>query len=58
MINALRLQVVAEGVETSEQAHALRRLNCSLGQGFLFAGPMSRQALDRSLTTTGGSYPT
>jgi diguanylate cyclase (GGDEF)-like protein len=57
MINALRLQAVAEGVETAEQARALRQVSCPLGQGFLFARPMTRQALNESLATTGGRYP-
>lgn len=36
----LGLQVVAEGIETEEQADYLRRLGCPLGQGFLFARPL------------------
>ncbi|WP_299039004.1 bifunctional diguanylate cyclase/phosphodiesterase [uncultured Pseudokineococcus sp.] len=36
----LGLQVVAEGVETAEQAAALARLGCPFGQGFHFARPM------------------
>ncbi|HEU0134877.1 MAG TPA: EAL domain-containing protein [Allosphingosinicella sp.] len=33
---SLDIEVVAEGIETEEQAELLRRKNCSLGQGFLF----------------------
>jgi EAL domain-containing protein (putative c-di-GMP-specific phosphodiesterase class I) len=33
----LQLEVVAEGVETVEQREALESLDCSFGQGFLFA---------------------
>jgi EAL domain-containing protein (putative c-di-GMP-specific phosphodiesterase class I) len=36
----LGLEVVAEGIERSEQILALRDLGCELGQGFLFARPM------------------
>ncbi len=36
----LGCQVVAEGVETKEDAEALRLLGCSLGQGWLFGKPM------------------
>jgi diguanylate cyclase (GGDEF)-like protein/PAS domain S-box-containing protein len=33
---SLDIEVVAEGIETEEQAELLRRKNCSLGQGYLF----------------------
>jgi diguanylate cyclase (GGDEF)-like protein/PAS domain S-box-containing protein len=36
---ALGLEVTCEGIETDEQADELRRLDCTLGQGFLFARP-------------------
>ena len=38
---ALRLKVVAEGVETPEQAEELRRLGCDFGQGFLWSRPLA-----------------
>ena len=37
---ALGMEVVAEGVETREQAEALRRLGCPQAQGYLFAHPL------------------
>jgi diguanylate cyclase (GGDEF)-like protein/PAS domain S-box-containing protein len=36
----LHIEVVAEGIEAYQQAEILRRLGCSVGQGFLFARPM------------------
>jgi len=39
MARALQLEVVAEGVETPEQASTLMRLGCTAAQGFLFAEP-------------------
>ena len=36
----LHIQVIAEGIEAYQQAEILRRLGCSVGQGFLFARPM------------------
>jgi EAL domain-containing protein (putative c-di-GMP-specific phosphodiesterase class I) len=35
----LNMQVIAEGVETEEQANHLIDLNCTFGQGFLYSKP-------------------
>ncbi|OOG25577.1 diguanylate cyclase [Thioalkalivibrio denitrificans] len=40
MAHALRLRVVAEGVETEEQLTALRAMGCDCVQGYLLARPM------------------
>jgi EAL domain-containing protein (putative c-di-GMP-specific phosphodiesterase class I) len=45
MGSALGLSVVAEGVETVEQAAELRRLGCSTAQGYLFSAPQPASAL-------------
>jgi diguanylate cyclase len=45
MAHSLQLRVVAEGVETEAQRDELVRLGCDELQGFLFAKPMSAQAL-------------
>ena len=36
----LKLRIVAEGIETTQQAALLRTLDCDYGQGFLFGGPL------------------
>lgn len=36
----LSMDVVVEGIEDVEQADALQKLNCQLGQGYYFARPM------------------
>jgi diguanylate cyclase (GGDEF)-like protein/PAS domain S-box-containing protein len=41
----LRLRVVAEGVETSEQAVFLRRRKCDAAQGYLFSRPVSAERI-------------
>ena len=45
MAGALGLDVVAEGVETSAQLAALRRLGVTRAQGFHFARPMSAASI-------------
>jgi EAL domain-containing protein (putative c-di-GMP-specific phosphodiesterase class I) len=45
MGKALDLKIVAEGVETSEQAARLRELGCDHAQGYLFARPQAPEEL-------------
>lgn len=40
----LGLDVVAEGVEKTEQLRVLRQLNCEQGQGYLFSRPLDTEA--------------
>jgi EAL domain-containing protein (putative c-di-GMP-specific phosphodiesterase class I) len=46
----LGLKVVAEGVETQQQARALRAYQCDEAQGFLFARPVSARDIPRLIT--------
>jgi EAL domain-containing protein (putative c-di-GMP-specific phosphodiesterase class I)/ActR/RegA family two-component response regulator len=39
--------VVAEGVESASDVHALRRMNCDMAQGRVFAAPMEREHFRR-----------
>ncbi|EKE17887.1 MAG: hypothetical protein ACD_10C00227G0003 [uncultured bacterium] len=41
----LDMSIVAEGVETEEQAGFLRGMGCHMAQGFLYAKQMSAQSL-------------
>jgi len=41
MANNLRLDVVAEGVETVQQVALLKKLHCKYGQGYYFSRPLS-----------------
>ncbi len=47
---ALGLSILAEGVETEEQRVLLRLAGCEEMQGFLFARPGPREAMDRLLS--------
>jgi diguanylate cyclase (GGDEF)-like protein/PAS domain S-box-containing protein len=47
---ALKLRVIAEGVETEEQLSFLRRRNCDAAQGYLFSRPVSAAMLPGLLT--------
>ncbi|HET7530015.1 MAG TPA: EAL domain-containing protein [Mycobacteriales bacterium] len=49
MARALRLTTIAEGVESLEQLHALRRLGCDLAQGFFFTTPQPPAHITRLL---------
>jgi diguanylate cyclase len=46
MAAALRLEVVAEGVEDAGRARLLRRLGCAYAQGYLFGRPVAPAQLD------------
>jgi EAL domain-containing protein (putative c-di-GMP-specific phosphodiesterase class I) len=41
----MRLDTIAEGIETSDQLRRLHGLGCRIGQGFHFARPMPGDAL-------------
>jgi diguanylate cyclase (GGDEF)-like protein/PAS domain S-box-containing protein len=51
---SLGIEVVAEGIETSQQADYLRSLHCALGQGFLFSRPIDDQ---KALAIVRGESP-
>jgi EAL domain-containing protein (putative c-di-GMP-specific phosphodiesterase class I) len=44
MSRTLGLRVTAEGIETSAQLAALRRIGCEDGQGFLLGSPLTAEA--------------
>jgi len=39
------LKTVAEGIETTHESHKLQGIGCNIGQGYLFAKPMSKAQL-------------
>jgi EAL domain-containing protein (putative c-di-GMP-specific phosphodiesterase class I) len=46
LAHALKLKVVAEGVETEEQSRLLRLLNCDEMQGYLFSKPVPAEIFE------------
>ena len=57
LARVLGMDVVAEGIETVEQYRLLRQLGCRFGQGFLFARPLSAEAITRLLRLPGRVLP-
>jgi len=50
MAKNLRLDVVAEGVETVEQVALLRRLQCRYAQGYYFSRPLAPKDIGELLS--------
>jgi diguanylate cyclase (GGDEF)-like protein/PAS domain S-box-containing protein len=48
----LQLETIAEGIETEQQLERLRRLGAKLGQGYLFARPLTAKALAELLVAS------
>ena len=46
LARTLKLDVVAEGVETLKQLKVLKVLNCKLGQGYLFSKPLDSESVE------------
>jgi diguanylate cyclase (GGDEF)-like protein/PAS domain S-box-containing protein len=49
LARALSMEVVAEGVETGQQASQLQQLGCDFAQGFFFSRPVAADALGQLL---------
>jgi diguanylate cyclase (GGDEF)-like protein len=50
LAHALKLNVIAEGVETSDQFESLQMLKCDEVQGFLFSKPLSTEEFTQLLS--------
>jgi EAL domain-containing protein (putative c-di-GMP-specific phosphodiesterase class I) len=57
LARVMGMDVVAEGIETREQYRLLRQMGCRFGQGFLFARPLSAEAVTELLRLPGRILP-
>lgn len=51
LAKALKLEVVAEGIESIHQLHQLRILGCEFGQGYLFSRPVPVDEAEKIVET-------
>ncbi|BCM92812.1 putative signaling protein [Abditibacteriota bacterium] len=52
LARSLKIQVVAEGVESEEQVRLLRDMDCDFAQGFFFARPLTATQVEELLEHT------
>jgi predicted signal transduction protein with EAL and GGDEF domain len=57
LAHALGMQVVAEGVEASDQVAFLQMIDCDLGQGYLFSKPLPAAAAERFIEGQSAPQP-
>ncbi len=62
LARSLKMKVVAEGIESSQQAEALRKLGCDFAQGYLFSKPLrpedAKRFIDKHFAPNSGSRKT
>lgn len=57
LARSLDMDVVAEGIETAEQAERLQSLGCHLGQGYYYARPMAAEDVSALFMSTRQAPP-
>lgn len=50
LAHSLRMDAIAEGIETAEQLQQLRQFNCKYGQGYFFFRPLNCEAVEALLS--------
>ncbi len=51
MVRELNMEIVAEGVETKEQAEFLKKVQCGMAQGYLFDRPLPKDEYEKRLSS-------
>ncbi len=51
LAHSLKMDVVAEGIETKDQLELLRGLKCEYGQGYFMSKPVDHEQIDKLLST-------
>ena len=49
LAESLKMDAIAEGIETAEQLHHLQNFKCKYGQGYFFFRPLNCQAVEALL---------
>jgi EAL domain-containing protein (putative c-di-GMP-specific phosphodiesterase class I) len=49
----MKMHIIAEGVETREEAKTLRDLGCDMAQGYYFAKPMAEMDVTKFVNEKG-----
>jgi len=50
LARVLGMEVIAEGIETEEQMHLLKKMGCRYGQGFLFSPPLPAAKIEEFMS--------
>lgn len=53
----LKMQSIAEGIETENQLHILRNLHCDYAQGYLFSKPLPKEEMETRLYQKHAWFP-
>lgn len=57
LAQSLKMKVVAEGIETTEQAQSLQSLQCNFGQGYLFSRPLDVAGAEEFIRENSATMP-